>query len=502
MLRPAFYQGPLDRLSKSSNQSAYIEKIEKHLQEGGDIDVYIKQSIEPGTILHHAIILGLTKLVKYLIDHGADVTKEMILIQDHQEDRIFLYRLWNCFEIAIIVNTEGMASKNRNGIIFNMLRDKCMVLYSQLGFHQIHIASAYGDMEKISEYLDPNTLDQYIDYESPFWAGMSPLLVSAKFGHHSNASRLLKKGAEPGFCDKYNNTALHYVSSNSYYFPYMYDLFIRNDDIEATFGSLHGMSHFHIACQYYPDTQEELLDFLKQGISPNLKVKAELYVGDYNYKEGDSALHAGRLTRDRKRYCPELGQILFEYGADVDQKDRFGQTPLQKCITRCATFNVDINMDIEFICLLIENGANTDIEHLDLFVSKITRPENVISRLSLLRCIKKVITIDKNLISENLTTEYKKLLLLSMDFNEIEFEALCVKELKVIEKHGLRHLLGKNNMVIKIGQFSRTVVESNNFSQLYPIYGRWIKIRLMNAVKEEEEAVKSKTESKTQNTSD
>ena len=173
--------------------------------------------------------------------------------------------------------------------------------------------------------------------------------------------------------------------------------------------------------------------------------------------------------------CPKLAQLLIEYGANVDIRGECTRTALQMC----SMLTSNLLKDTQYICLLIESGANSENLNLRDFVQSLCRPENTSVRLIFVHCIKKLLVLDENLVSRKLKKYYRELLQKSNNFNELSFENDCLKELDGLSKLGLRHQLAADATVwhdyrAKFGSLIRSSDSLANF----PIYGRLLKIRV------------------------
>ena len=96
-----------------------------------------------------------------------------------------------------------------------------------------------------------------------------------------------------------------------------------------------------------------------------------------------------------------------------------------------------------------------------------------------LRCIKRMLMINEESVSEGLKDLYQKYLEKARhNFNEKHYAKLCEGELKALSKRGLREIFNntivKNEFMEKFG----TVAHSLEFQTQYPIYGNFLKIEL------------------------
>ena len=116
------YDKELEKLNSKINENEYIEKIEKHLKNGGDIDVKISFNDNVlqnrCTILHSSISLNLQEIVDYVISKGANIC-EKIEMKDYRVSE----GMWSALEVAIL-------NSNFNSKIYDLVAKKRLKLYS------------------------------------------------------------------------------------------------------------------------------------------------------------------------------------------------------------------------------------------------------------------------------------------------------------------------------------------------------------------------------------
>ena len=74
---------------------------------------------------------------------------------------------------------------------------------------------------RLKDYRQIVDINATVDADSPFWAGMTPILIAAKFDHIELVQQLLNFGALCNDRDSGGNTALHYIISQN---PIAYDI--------------------------------------------------------------------------------------------------------------------------------------------------------------------------------------------------------------------------------------------------------------------------------------
>ena len=138
-------------------QEKYILTLEKHLQEGGNIDKIItprdvfngdnRGLHEPATILFHAINAGDEKIVKYALDKGADITKEVKtgfffeFVHKHNAPDPPEEWVWNALELSIWKRSEDYTHSLSYINIYGMLKEKSLQLFSPFGLLPLHVES-------------------------------------------------------------------------------------------------------------------------------------------------------------------------------------------------------------------------------------------------------------------------------------------------------------------------------------------------------------------------
>lgn len=169
---------------------------------------------------------------------------------------------------------------------------KVSVLNSVIGSTALHEAAAFGNRD-IVEYL---LKDKKADANSPDYKAMTPLMHASGSGHDIICEYLLQYGASVDSCSAEGMTALHFASTNG-------DSQVTQQIIEA-------------AIRLY--FKREASTVPKPEANPNFK--------DFINREdldGSTALHLAVQT-GRK----EVSQVLIQYGADVNSKNKNLQTPI------------------------------------------------------------------------------------------------------------------------------------------------------------------------------
>lgn len=459
------YEGDLDVFYCELDEDDYIKKIEKHLEEGGDIDVRLNRAnmsrMVMGTILHHSIWFGYPKIVKFALEKGAKLNLEAVrsgLATIRRNSDLFK---WNALELAILrweltpIFTE----------IFEIVKAKSLELYSTFGLHPIHLYSVAGRFIP-DEYLTPSLINKTISVHSPLWPGLTPLYLAAKFYRPNLVQILLDNGASGKVRDSSGNTPLHFMSVEGHYDSRDSRLFIHDE--EDTYGDWTGEAHFHIACK--SSKRNVVKQYLKEGLSPNLPTRKS-NGSWYPSTKGNTGLH---IT-----HSAEVTQLLIEFGADINIKNGKGATALDTSLYYMDGISRESVMKRKAyrVCLLIEAGAKSDDfeKSMELFVGKIREYSSC--RLIYLCCIERMTVANKELLCQTLLDYYQQLLKETPEFEGMNYAENCRKEMKELAKFGLRPDIRGNfigpDFKIKLLRFNNT-----DWSVKYPIYGHLMMIIL------------------------
>ena len=483
-------------------EPVYIDYLQQYLNAGGDIDALITP-INNGrlTILLRAICRGLQYVVKYVIENGAKIEKEVLFEQPDIREKECQGRSWNALEIAIWKYSIYPVRDNyvyEN--IYETLRAKSLENFSVYGLNPLYLECALGRWYEVEKLLNSTAIEMYvnssINANSPIWPGHTPLLLAAKFNRTDVVARLLDLGASPKVRDSMGNTPLHYLARYNHCDE---RLFIYDE--EDTFSKVTGMSHFHIACQFRKC--DVVRCYLKLGICPNIQVRKREIFGkldkyfttDVMYETGETGLHIAGPKLSAKilnRTDPSLSlvQLLLEYGANVDQKDAKNKSPLHKCVNVIRNtcdyperYHCDYVKCMRYSCLLIESGAKSD-PALKVYSSRLpisAMRSAFAANLILLRCLKRVMTLRRDKVSREMKRSIKSLHCKSLKgiFCIDNYTELCTLELSILDSLDLRRELEdteyiKRDFKMKFGELAN----SPDLPRRFPIYGHLLQIKL------------------------
>ena len=474
----------LNDLASDTNQDDYIKNLKKYLEKEGNIDLVLKRKNlqNSASVLFNSIDLGLEKIVQFALDNEADMTKDYYFatIATHVNDYRHSHRTWNPLELAVVF-------AYRSNAIYETIKSKALEKFSIYGLQQIHFDCAKGDWPTVKKYFEdePSLINKAIDVNSPLWAGMTPLLIAAKFYRKETVVGLLNLGASPKARDPEGNTPLHFLFPPKHiekpseqlkndYFDQRLFIF----DQEDTFGSFNGLSHFHIAVLSHEEDLSTPERYLKLGFSPDPLTREINYHGQYSHV-GERASTVFELLLHRPSdQAVELLKLLLMYGADADQKNIDGRTPLRIIVVKMLAWTSKHKVG-DLVCLLLEAGANSEFPGLYEYTGfLLTRDADT---KSFLHCVKRLEVLNEKIVTLVLSTYYKHLIK-STEFDEFEYGKSCLKELKELNKFDLRREID-NTTIVKVDFKSKfrkfkTSIGSHDISEIYPMYGDILQIKL------------------------
>ena len=287
-----------------------LEKVKKFVKEGYDVNKKSERYFVPRTPLMYAAGEGRFDVVKYLIDHGADVSKkawnkrtalhyaseggdlkvvEILLskgaeINANDEDcctPLTLAAEWGHIDILLYLIDHGADVKKKDG------RKRTA----------LHYASERGELKVVEALL---SMDAEIDVENEYRC--TPLMLAAEKGNNDISMYLVDHGADVNKKDGRKRTALHFASER---------------------GDLKVVEALH-----------------NEG--------AEIDVEDEDHCT-PLMLAAGRGHNDSFLY-------LVDHGADINKKNHCKRTALHYACEKC---------DLKVVEALLSKGAKIDVEDED-----------------------------------------------------------------------------------------------------------------------------------------
>ena len=174
--------------------------------------------------------------------------------------------------------------------------------------------------------------------------------------------------------------------------------------------------------------------------------------------------------------CPKLAVLLLKYGADVNQIDASHRTPPQYC-TSTHFYLYGLVDYTQYIVILLEAGVYYDYRCINTFIHLIGN--NLHHKLSLLKCIRRMMTLDVRFISQDLFYYYEKLLdECTVNFEEESYTNDCLLKLEDLTEVGyfpVASSCGIQNLefVYKYG----ILPNCSNLSEVYPIFGHILEIK-------------------------
>jgi len=225
------------------------------------------------TALHYAAQNNHFFLVNMLLDFGANLNVTGV----DGSTPLHLTARFNSMDTLVALLEAGAKTSSINSVT---------------GSTALHEAAAFGNRD-IVEYLLKN---KKADANCPDYKAMTPLMHACGSGHEMICQYLLQYGARVDSCSAEGMTALHFASTNG-------DSQVTQQVIET-------------AIRLY--FKREPSDVTKPEANPKFR--------DFINKEdldGSSALHLAVQTGSK-----EVSQVLIQYGADVNSKNKNHQTPV------------------------------------------------------------------------------------------------------------------------------------------------------------------------------
>lgn len=266
------------------------------------------------TALHHAALLGETKMALQLIELGCDVRST-----------------------------------------------------DYFGQTPLHIAASLGNKELVLLFINKGSPINLRDAK-----GKTPLMLSIEEKHLEIASYLVQAGSDLFIHDLLWKTPLHYACEKEL-LPIVSLLLKCGSDIQAK--DEFGETPLHIACEKNNPKLLEILISTKKDINLLLSNKQGKTALDVIYDKGlnrvvqqtlqtikkpeeeSSQLKAKKIEVHPLQDACRLGnkellKELLHQGADINQQDKFGETVLHTAL---------LNQDSDSIKLLIDRGANVNV---------------------------------------------------------------------------------------------------------------------------------------------
>ena len=476
------YAKELENLRYEVDESEYIKDVEKHLENGGEIDVRINNSFErDGTILLRSVRYGCSRIAEYALKKGANIANKMEVstsfmgFDDYSSSRW----TWNALEISILGLKKRDSCRSPNNDVnrvYEYVKNESLEKYTSFGLHQLHIECAKGDWSEIVKCLEfePDLVNKRIVVESPVWPGMTPLLIAVKFYKLDLITKLVELGASPRARDADGNTPASILCEYKLYLrpysqPHYEKLFVFFEEETFNHENISDVSHFfRIACEMCPKTLDIVKTYLRQGVSPNLQMEGTtpLNVSVGNLKANSKVMYFSPRCRS------DLIRLLIDYGADVNQKTIHGLTAF-----KIYYFFDHEETNRQLIVPFIEAGVSLDCIDLDKLCNYIIAKADL--KYDVLRCVIKLSVLDKNLVTPKLKNLYEKLLLASPYFDEEDYADYCLRELDWLETRSLRReIFDKTITDCEFKKRFENLIDSSNLCKLYPIYGQLLKIKI------------------------
>lgn len=344
------------RLLQIENSTLEKEKIEEFISSGGNVNMPTPN----GKLLLNLAASDYSKgheLVRFLIDHGADISKS-----DYHGQNALFYAIksGNNKTVALLVES-GVPIDARDKLgqtpLFYAAAEgdlKVVQLLLELGA-DIHAHSKFGETALLwaafgaSEYHDTNKMVSLLlksgaNPNDMSNSGITPLWCSIYRNRFNTAKLLIEHGA----CINYKTLHPIDVCKNVDFTTYLVDKGLDvNTFVIADSGWIGSWSNMKAPLLYWA-VQNNHKNLVKAILSknPDINMKAE---------NGETSL----LLAVQKNNEPMV-QLLLDANADVNIPRTDGQTPLIRAAKKCKP---------DMVKLLIAAGATISSEDFDKFIA-------------------------------------------------------------------------------------------------------------------------------------
>lgn len=478
------------------------------------------------TALHFAIEFQQTETVKFLLEKGSDVTIRNGIG-------------FSALDLAIRLLEPSSYHLEDSEDILNILKlILCRITrsasnqFDDRGFSLLNIHCILNDIESASKFIKthPDAINKRVNWPASDWCGYTPLHFAAHYGNTEIIEVLTKLGADITVTNKDGNTPAHLIFFTRCFMPDINLLFVRENSellyVQDNPVGDEGYSHLHIACTI--GNIDAVSYFLKQGADVNkpvvfskvldectghtslhLAVNSEFATeelillllkqgGNVHLRtvELNTPLHCIKLYKDEGI---KIATALLKYGADVNAKNIFNETPLFSACREWTNYSIiDLPKKIRF---LLNHGADINVEN----DQGQTILEYIESSLHSDLANKCVFMIMKHIKRKNMIGDYVSYKNIrrfreltagkseeSVRFNMDDFTTKCASELERLRNISIDNyttlcdILLKNSTEMTLhsqNEELRKIISSVDFNQKFPIYGRLIKTQFENGLK-------------------
>lgn len=254
--------------------------------------------------LRWAVIEGREIMVRFMLDHGANIEASYPFMLD-----------------AVVALDQRRNPRDRVG--------------GRQLWKPLHLAAHKGRIEVVKALLENGASLSVRDDR-----GRTPLHIAACYGHETTVSLLLKSGASIDPEDGFGRTPLYLAAEN-------------NEDVSMVLLLLkHGANIDHVGMR---DDTSPLQLAVAQGLYSTTKLLLKMGA-DVNYRNpstGYTALHLVTWRTHSSKLGPtskSITRLLLDYGADLTILDVQGYTPAERGRLRGS---------LEFVEMLLQEEVNT-----------------------------------------------------------------------------------------------------------------------------------------------
>jgi ankyrin repeat protein len=291
-----------------------VDAVKKYVESSPEKINEMHQNV---SLLHRACYTGNLEVVQYLVEKGADINQRSLT--DTQ---------YNPLEYASV--------KGFNDIIAFLIENGSDVqsIEPTLLSQAIHFAAMNNNTNTIEQLIAAGS-----DVNSKAKNGTTPLILASHYGYVDIINCLIKNGALNNICDDDSNYPIHFgIDSNN---AYSVTKALVEPGCDLNVKNKNGSTAIQKACLINNEQVVYLLH--KNGATLNLCLNRATYKNNIN-----------------------LVRFFLDNGANVNEEDSDGNTPLSLALALNFDPSTESNCDDEIIELLIEKGADVNYQYFDL----------------------------------------------------------------------------------------------------------------------------------------
>lgn len=271
------------------------------------------------TALDVAVEARATKIVIYLLEHGAQIRNTQAILKHATADF--------SGELVRKLNADDRVNMDEE-LMFEELRVGSL----------LHLATMHGNVEVVRFLLQQTTADVNVRN----WRGQTPLILSVKHGNTRLVRCLIDEGADVDAKDAYGKNALacHHLQME------VLKIVVLEGKANVNSKDHHGWTFLHWLCNTQMNDEcalHKIRFIVEHGATVNAKAQS-----------GQTPLHLlcrqGAVDEVRQL---EIIDFLVNNGANVNEADSKGETPLHYI---CSNFQW-FQQPFQYVKYFVEHGA-------------------------------------------------------------------------------------------------------------------------------------------------